>query len=213
MSLLSSRFMLNRSSNARSLSSTVAAFAVLVLAATRAEAGHAVSALEGQPLHILAASNPSGTAAERMSLSLNSLDVEKAFGSDSTTGGVAVSSTASAPSVALNSLPASGEVNPSSTGQLRARELFQVMSDLPQVGSPKRNAPAGALEFWDDASSARSTVDDRATGAADIAAQASGRSGQQNVMIPLPPAAMSGLSVLAALALVGGVRRLTRGLA
>src|SRR4051794_1775813 len=100
MSLLSSRFMLKRSSNARSLSSTVAAFAVLVLAATRAEAGHAVSALEGQPLHILAASNPSGTAAEGMSLLLNSLDVEKAVGSDSTTGGGAVSSTARPPSAA-----------------------------------------------------------------------------------------------------------------
>src|SRR3954453_14791910 len=97
MSLLSSRFMLNRSSNARSLSSTVAAFAVLVLVGARAEAGHAVSAPQAQPFRTAAAYRPSGVAADRIDVSLNALDVEKAFESDSAVGRVGSGSAASGP--------------------------------------------------------------------------------------------------------------------
>jgi hypothetical protein len=84
------------------------------------------------------------------------------------------------------------------------------MADLPQVGVVSSN-PSLTLDFWDDAASARSAVDDRASGSADFASQANGRSeAHSNVMIPLPMAAWSGLSVLGGVGIVGGLRRLKR---
>jgi hypothetical protein len=109
----------------------------------------------------------------------------------------------------LSPLPAN-EFDAAATGQLRGKQLLQAMADLPQVGA-SANKSSLSLDFWDDASSARSAVDDRATEASETATQANARSGaHSNVMIPLPTAAWSGLSVLAGAGLAGGLRRMGR---
>jgi hypothetical protein len=67
------------------------------------------------------------------------------------------------------------------------------------------------LEFWDDSTSARSAVDDRAVGNVDPSSQGNARFGaHSNVMIPLPMAAWSALSVLGGMGFVAGARRVAR---
>jgi hypothetical protein len=54
-------------------------------------------------------------------------------------------------------------------------------------------------------------LDDRANGSAELGSASINRSGgQANVMIPVPLAAWSGLSVLGGLGLLAGVRRVVR---
>src|SRR5206468_11285722 len=91
--LLLSRIMLNRSSHARSLSLRVAALAALALVATRAEAGHQTSASQITIPQVFSGSTDSrSSAGDRIELSLNSLDVEKALQSDSVAGRFAADS-------------------------------------------------------------------------------------------------------------------------
>ena len=83
------------------------------------------------------------------------------------------------------------------------------MADLPQVGATGAKS-ALSLDFWDDSTSARSTIDDQATRPAE-SAQGNARLGaHSNVMIPLPMAAWSGLSVFGGVGFASGVRRMMR---
>jgi len=191
-------------SNFPPLTIAFALAAVVSLSGSRAQAGRAASSSDGFGQIRQSAVAPSQT--DRMD---SALDAERVF-----RDGAAQARSAAAPSDAdgstLSPLPDSGELDSDVTGELTGKSLSRVLSALPRVGSDA--SPATLLAFWDDASSARSALDDRATAAGELssaAVQGAGHTGaQSNVMIPLPMAGWSGFSVLGGLGLFAGLRRI-----
>jgi len=140
------------------------------------------------------------------------VDAEQALQIDAAAAKASVNAAPAASQAELSPLPAIQPFEAAAAGELRGKLLLQAMADLPQVGATA-NQSSLSLDFWDDASSARSAADDRATGATE-AAQGNGRSGgaHSNVMIPLPMAAWSALSVFGGVGVVAGMRRAARRL-
>jgi hypothetical protein len=207
--LLLSRSMARRSPHVRTLS-LVMGVAALTVAPCAVEAGHVASAPRELPaVHVRSnASTPVTPGADQ--LTSHGVDAEKAFRSDTLSGRSESTSSGPVQAPALNPIATDGEFDSAPTGELRGKLLYRVMSDLPQVGSAAKTSPL-RLDFWDDASSARSAIDERALGTAELTAGGTGRlPGHSNVMIPLPTAAWSGLSVLGCVALAAGIRRLAR---
>jgi hypothetical protein len=190
---------------------TVLAIAVLALTATQVEAA---GARPGDPdLRVQVPSTKEFDGGK--SIGPDGIDAEQALRIDFAAGKSAAGAGLASSDAELSPLPTNQEFDAATTGEVRGKLLLQAMADLPQVGA-SANASSLSLDFWDDASSARSAVDDRASGAAD-SAQGNARSGagaaagaHSNVMIPLPMAAWSGLSVFGGVGFVAGVRRFAR---
>jgi hypothetical protein len=183
-----------------------AAIALAVLASVgQADAARTRPVSTDAPIHVTPAIGP---AQGSVGLPAEGVDAERVFQGEPLEIPRAASTTTLPNGAELSPLPASAEFEPPVTGEVRGKLLLQAMADLPQVGVVSSN-PSLTLDFWDDAASARSAVDDRAS--ADLASPANGRSeAHSNVMIPLPMAAWSGLSVLGGVGIVGGLRRLKR---
>jgi hypothetical protein len=204
--LLLSRIMLSRPSPISPFKAVVA-FAALTLAAAHAEAGRAWPASRDLGPQIVAAKEVDGVNRD---FGADGVDAEQALRIDSVSTEAAVHDRLASSDAELSPLPANHEFDAAATGEVRGKLLLQAMADLPQVGA-SANRSSLFLDFWDDASSARSAVDDRASGTVD-AAQANARSGgvHSNVMIPLPMAAWSALSVFGGVGFVTGMRRVAR---
>jgi hypothetical protein len=198
--------MFTRPSDIRPL--IVLAFTASTLVASQAEAGRVrVEVGPELPIHVLNEARQISMAA--MDADGHVIDAERVFQGDASPSRNVANAVATSGS-GLSTLPSSDDLDASGTGELRGKELLRAMADLPQVGGTSDSSSL-SLEFWDDATSARSAVDDRATGAAEFAVQGHVRAGaHSNVMIPLPMAAWSGLSVLGGMGFAAGVRRVAR---
>lgn len=197
--LLLSRSMLTQPADIFPLK-TLLAFAALALFTNAANAGRVRSAGQEPSVQVSLAQQASASDVDA-----DTIDAERVFQSDSAAPRNSAIS-ALAGNGELSTLPSSDEFNATGTGELRGKELHRAMADLPQVGASSNTL---SLEFWDDATSARSAVDDRSVRAGE-ASQGNGRSGHSNVMIPLPMAAWSALSVLGGVGFVSGIRKVAR---
>ena len=197
--LLLSRAMLTRSSDILPLK-TVLAFAALAFVASQADAGRVRSAGQELAVHV-----STEVQANTSDMDAGAIDAERVFQNDSSAPRTVASPAANAGSD-LSPLPSSEAFEAAGAGELRGKVLLRAMADLPQVGGTSDRSLS--LEFWDDSATARSAVDDRAVGAAD---QGNARAGaHSNVMIPVPMAAWSALSVLGGFGFAAGVRKLAR---
>jgi len=208
--LLLSRSMSRRTSHTRSLSLALA-LGTLALAGSQAHAGHVAPSQDGIPRMPVAhvADNASADLAD---LRPTGLDAERALQGVSPAAKPIKPQTTDERPANLSPLPANGVLDASPNVELRGKSLDWAMSDLPQVGSSPRTT-ALSLDFWDDATSARSAVDNRTIGPVESVPTNSARvaGNQSNVMIPLPAAALSALSVFGGIGCVAGMRRIIRG--
>jgi hypothetical protein len=187
---------------------TVLALTVLAVAAGQAEAARTRSAAQDLGVQLPATKEVKSTEAD---VSPNGVDAEQALQIELGGAKAATGPGLATPDAELNPLPTDQTFESAGAAvELRGKLLLQAMADLPQVGA-SANKSSLSLDFWDDASSARSAIDDRAS-AANEGAQGNPRAGgaHSNVMIPLPMAAWSGLSVLGGCGFVAGLRKLAR---
>jgi len=186
---------------------TVLALAALAFVTAPAEAGHARPSAPGFSVQ---APTQQGVTASSTEVIANGVDAERAFQSDSSTARASINSNGAGTASDFSPLPASDDLDASATGEVRGRQLLRAMADLPQVGGNGAKSSL-SLDFWDDPTSARSAVDDQAIRPAESSTQGNARPGaHSNVMIPLPMAAWSGLSVFGGVGFVAGLRRLGR---
>jgi hypothetical protein len=205
--LLLSRSMLTRPSDIPPLK-TVLALALIALAAGRADAARTRPASQDLQVQAAAAKEVNvGTG----DVAADGVDAEQALQLDFAAARSAAVGSSATSDTDLSPLPTNQELDAASTGDVRGKLLLQAMADLPQVGTPA-NKSTLSLDFWDDAGSARSAVDDQASRTSEAAqANVRGIAGpHSNVMIPLPMAAWSGLSVFGGVGLVAGIRRAAR---
>ena len=204
--MLLSRSMFTRPSDIRPFK-TALAFALLALLAGRAEAGRAAFPSTDVRVQVPSAKQ---VDEDEATVGSDGIDAEQALQVDFASTRTFANTRLASQDTELSALPTSQAFDEAATGEIRGKLLLQAMADLPQVGAAASYSSL-SLDYWDDASSARTTVDNRARGAADSAqGNARGGDAHSNVMIPLPMAAWSGLSVFGGVGFVAGLRRISR---